>query len=237
MRRGRKRAGIDRTSRTRASGPRIVPHLPTVFAVFASAIGAEEARPTNDEALADGSRLQLVVTMDEVVHVDAPFTVKVALRNPGQEPVEALILHHRTRQLPFLAVFESVSGGDYSTALVRGEDKTWYLVRSWDELCGQEVPASERTGTFCSPTRNGYEIPAGGHVVFEETVRLSDYAVVLREDRGGFAGFVAGPHRMEVSVSLIENPEPYLLDARNVIDRPFEQLETEILFDVEIDSR
>ena len=207
-----------------------------MLAVITSATGAaEEAPQPNDEASADGTRLRLAVTMDEVVHVDVPFTIKVALRNPDSEQVEVLIIHHRTRELPFAAKFEYVSGNRYvyGTWLARGDDKTPWVVRSWDVLCGPEVPASERTGTFCPPTQNVYEVPGGGQVVFEETVRLRDYEGALSDYRRGFSGFVAGPHRMAVSVSFIENPAPYTRDVRNTIDQPFSELETEVQFDLE----
>lgn len=237
MHRGRKPAGIDRIGPTRTVGPRPARWAMTIVASCAWASGAaEKGRPPEDTALADGPELRLTVTMDKVVHVDVPFTIKVGLSNPRAEPVEVLIVHHRTRQLPFLAVFNNVSGPYYSTALVLGEDKAW-AIRSWDDRCGTEVPRSGRTGLFCPPTRNVYEIDGGGHLEFEETVRFRDYEGVLRESNSGSSGFVSGPHRMVVWVYFIENPAPYLLDVGKRIDRPFVELETVVRFDLETFAR
>ena len=240
MRHGHKLAGIDCAGSATAGGKRAARCGLTMLAALASAACvAGERLPTADGGLADGPGLRLAVKMDEVVHVDVPFTIGVALRNPGSESVDVMIIHHRTRELPFVASFEYVSEKRhvYGTWLARGDGKAPLVVASWDELCGPEIPATARRGTFCPPTRNVYDIPAGGQVVFEEAVTLRDYASILSESRGGFSGFVAGVHRMVVSVSFIANPAPYMRDVRNAIGRPFSQLETEILFDLETHAR
>ena len=237
MHRGRKPAGNDRIGPTRTVDPRPERWAMTIVAFCAWASGAAEKAPAPQETtLAGGPELRLTVTMDEVVHVDVPFTIKVGLSNPRAEPVEVLIVHHRTRQLPFVAMFENVAWPHYREAVVRGEDKTW-AIRSWDERCGPEVPRSERTGLFCPPTFNVYEIDGGGHYDFEETVRFRDYEGVLRESDRGSSGFVPGPHRMVVWISFIENPSPDMLDVRKRVDRPFVELETVVRFDLETSAR
>ena len=234
--RGRKPAETDRAGSARAVVSGVLRAALALVATVASATGAaEEAPQPMDAASAIDSGLQLAVAMDEVVHVDELFTVKVALRNPYPEPVEVLIVHHRTRELPFLASFESTSGPYYSAALTRNDNKI-RSVQSWDVVCGPDVPASERRGTFCPPTMNVYEIPAAGDRVFEEAVRLRDYEGVLGDLGGASLAFAPGLHRMEVWVSFIQNPTASMLDPRTRRP-PFTRLETEVLFELETSAR
>ena len=188
------------------------------------------------ESADTASNWRLTAAMDPVVHVDEPFTLRVRLWNLGAESTAVLIVHHREEQMPFQAAFESLTRESrYRAWLARGEDKGIVVSSYYVAYC--ENPRRPR-GPDCPPLRNLYEVDGGAYVEFAEVVRLGDYATWLSEwYDDSFTGFVAGPHLLEVSVRFIEDPEPHLLDRRNSIDRPFTELATEVVFEVETGVR
>lgn len=192
----------------------------------------------NAEPADAGQEWHMTVTMDEVVHVDEPFTLNVWLWNPSPDRAQLLIRHHREDEYPFEARFRYVSGNRevYEARLVRGDDKTPYVVQTWDVRCGPEVPASERVGTFCPPTENVYDVPGDGRLVFEESVRLRDYAGVLDEFSEGFSRFIDGPHLLDVAVSFVAKPTRDRVDAGNDTSLPLIRLEKTSAFVLETGS-
>lgn len=226
MSRGRKRAGTERTSLTRQGVQVAAAALACVW-MHGTASDAPDVAGSASE-----TGWRLTVAMDEVVHVDEPFTLRVRLWHPGEAPAKVLIRHHLEEEIPFMASFRSLSGTYYGAFLARGDVKEGLVVRSHYPC---EHPP--RRGPDCPSVRNVYLANGAGYVELAEVVTLREYEGFLSERFSPFTGLVAGPHLMKVWVAFVESPEDYMLDVRNRIERPLTRLEAEFNFDLETDGR
>lgn len=225
MNRGQLPAGTDRSQEMGEPSPGIAR---LALAALTACLGASPV--VGDAGPKSAPEWRLTAAMEEVVHVDVPFTLRVRLWNPSTHDAQVLIRHHREEELPFKGWFSRLSeSGSYWWVLVRGEDKK-FVIRGWYVRCGPETPPSD-----CPPLRNVYHVTGGGYAEFAEVVTLRDYTDELLDGPEG-GGFVAGPHRLLVTLSFVESPEPYMLDVRNPINRPFTHLETEVDFVLETDA-